>query len=425
MILGHGGRLSGCDVGEEGGLRGLFASEDIEAGRLLVEIPSTVIFTPRELRAIGLGTELERISGKRLTDFDLMIIGLVLENSKGENSFWYPFLRNLPSLKDFKSHPLMFQRDLLAGTAFSRKLMLALNDVIKTAELHKDTFHLRTSDILWAYLILATRCFGVPREKVNINFSPERWPAPPLQAKETRVPGSLSSHLDVEELESFLVPYIDLINHNASPNLRMVITNNTIAVQSVYAIPKGSQLFLNYGQPKKSDLGMLLGYGFLPDQNVDLIPSAFVTTSNPNEIFEIFPDYAHPETQVFVTRIRAQLWALSKQEMGEITAGQTFTGTFDAKPISLENEMQTLELLRKLAVKALTMLPGLCSTDMEMLRGTNPLDPDLRTCILIRSAERYVLSWLIKLHDVCMPYLAKIRENQPNPLAPLERNVSL
>lgn len=131
-------------------------------------------------------------------------------------------------------HPLMLTQSsswrVLNGTNFSKKLTLALRDLILTHDLYQEKTKCRLSDLLWAYLILSTRSFGRDKHgkqgdklflfqeivKVHMGFMNSHFLSRHLMPSSVEpAPG--------HEQEALLVPLADLINHNKHANVYWVL----------------------------------------------------------------------------------------------------------------------------------------------------------------------------------------------------------
>lgn len=166
-----------------------------------------------------------------------------VEKNKGSDSFFHPYISQLPSKI---TTPLYFtkeQQESLVGT----NLEFYKNDKTELweKEFKKLQQFVKTSvtldDYLYASTIFTSRSF------------PERL----MDAKN-------------EDL-SMLIPVLDLINHKPLTAVEWNVTSDAFAFKACSAVAKGDQIFNNYGSKGNEEL--LGAYGFaLKDNEFDTMP---------------------------------------------------------------------------------------------------------------------------------------------------------
>lgn len=78
-----------------GGVRGATAIDNIATNEVMIEIPNHIMMSPPVAFASDIGSLLRQNSDILRTDL-LLSVFIMSERSKGERSFFYPFLRILP-----------------------------------------------------------------------------------------------------------------------------------------------------------------------------------------------------------------------------------------------------------------------------------------------------------------------------------------
>jgi len=379
------------------GLRGLYTHENLKGNDCILKAPANLTLSPSGLRKEQEIVQLvleenSNSSTRQVADLHLMLIKLAAEKRKKKGSKWYSYLQTLPSLWDFRDHPLMKTQSpamqLLAGTNFAKKLDQCLTDVVLTRDRYNEKIRLRLQDLLWAYLVLTTRSFS----KSGSDFS-----------------------IDPEPL---LVPLADFVNHDtghANAEWRFDTTEQTfrVVVKPEKEIPCGGQILFNYGQPPKSDLLMLLGYGFVPcgggkgevrgdTEGGDVAFDTGFVSIGP-EIIEISANYSDPNTQRMFALQRAQVLAESVKVPSSM-GGRTVTMRFgQTEPLSVENELRTLESMLVVAEQQLRAIS-------EAEKVTTQACQDDYFFLKIREGEVCVFRWIEEVGKRYVPLLKLLDE---------------
>eukprot|EP00466_Bigelowiella_natans_P013058 jgi/Bigna1/133135/aug1.20_g7843 len=308
------------------GLRGLYTHENLKGNDCILKAPANLTLSPSGLRKEQEIVQLvleenSNSSTRQVADLHLMLIKLAAEKRKKKGSKWYSYLQTLPSLWDFRDHPLM-----------------------KTQS-----------------------------------------------------------------------PAMQLLAGHANAEWRFDTTEQTfrVVVKPEKEIPCGGQILFNYGQPPKSDLLMLLGYGFVPcgggkgevrgdTEGGDVAFDTGFVSIGP-EIIEISANYSDPNTQRMFALQRAQVLAESVKVPSSM-GGRTVTMRFgQTEPLSVENELRTLESMLVVAEQQLRAIS-------EAEKVTTQACQDDYFFLKIREGEVCVFRWIEEVGKRYVPLLKLLDE---------------
>jgi hypothetical protein len=239
----HPGVISNntIDEGESSG-RGLIAFKNIQQNEKIIEIPENIIITEKN-------DFFNTPNYSLLNEYDKIAIFLIRERSKGDKSFWKPYLDALPFENDLK---------LVFRWKFSDLIFLQGSKIILATKYQK-----KKIDIQFRYL--REKIFGpypliFPEEIFN------------LQSMEWAMTLLFSRAIYLQNSRKIaMVPYADLLNHN--PYSTSYIDSKSIPFSSSYEISmysdrsynKFDQIFTTYGP--KTNLELLVLYGFSLERN--------------------------------------------------------------------------------------------------------------------------------------------------------------
>jgi hypothetical protein len=246
------------DDGEPSG-RGLVAVKGLTQGEAMFQLPKELIVNKE--RAVELVPGLDR----ETDEFIAIAVLLVQERSKGDGSFWKPYLDILPrdeelnalfrwSEEDFE--PLKASPTVAAAKSLRAKLRAefeAMEEALFTgdrASFPEDVFTLDAWE--WAFAVLFSRAIFLQKESAIA-----------------------------------LVPYADLINHSPfvstyiDMQAELLTGEKYVSLYTDRPYNKMDQVFVTYGP--KSNAELLVSYGFLVERNpydaVDL--ATYPSTADP------------------------------------------------------------------------------------------------------------------------------------------------
>jgi histone-lysine N-methyltransferase SETD3 len=227
-----GGRLSNIHiVPQEGGERGVFALGDIAPQQQILQLPRRYLMSLEEAKASELGRAIApHVPPEDV--FTYLAVFILEERERGEASFWKPFLDILP--KAYPTHPFFFQEEelaLLQGsfTLVRRELQhQQLTALYAHLSQHAPGFARFTLEaFLWAWFSVLTRCFA----------------------------------------GRFMVPIADMLNDSRPFNTFWSLSEDGeyFEMKTTAPVAGGEEVHNSYGL--KSNLELLVYYGFLHEQN--------------------------------------------------------------------------------------------------------------------------------------------------------------
>lgn len=238
--LEHGGSdISQVSVALLGdGERGLEALSSIAPDEPLLRIPSRYVLTLEEARSSAIGQLLEAHAP---ADEERVYLAafLLQEMERGADSFWKPFLDSLP--RSFPNLPFFFdERELsLMKGSLAPRWVKSLREGLEAQHAHLcehvpgfKRFPFET--FVWAHFVVVTRTFSVQRGGEEV---------------------------------ACLVPLADMINDGRPWNVHWDMTEGGTHFQlkSKGVLARGQELRISYGD--KSNLQLLLQYGFVHEEN--------------------------------------------------------------------------------------------------------------------------------------------------------------
>ena len=231
--------------------RGLMATKQINAGDLLISVPSKLLVTEEVLR----NSYFDGINSTKALEFstiELLCLFLILERSLGKQSFWSAYISMLPLDYNmpayFKHHELKHTPDFFAEHGWSqvksirkcysslKKFLLDFNDKTKSIQLTFD-------DVCWAWNAVNTRCVYMIG-KARFKHSPQK-----------------------DNMSCSLAPLLDLLNHSCNVQVTAGFseTGKCYQILTKTKFKKGDQVFINYGP--HSNRKLLIEYGFILPYN--------------------------------------------------------------------------------------------------------------------------------------------------------------
>ncbi|XP_078615379.1 SET domain-containing protein 4-like isoform X2 [Branchiostoma floridae x Branchiostoma japonicum] len=236
--------------------RGTMAARNIKAGEVIIAVPRNILISCRTVLSSKLGTELKKWSGtSRFTCAQVLSLFLLIEKNKGEDSFWYPYIRSLPN--SFTT-PVYFTESEL--NALSPSLQEKARDLKK--------------ELLHAFNDLepfVTSC--LPELDSKFTFDAFRWAWSVLKTRTLYQEDCRSPYLSNKEPQtSTLVPMLDLINHSPSAKARFGYNVNTSCYEVRVLEPyrKYDQVFISYGFEENTELMLKFGF-FVPENPKDFM----------------------------------------------------------------------------------------------------------------------------------------------------------
>ena len=394
-LLSKAGSISPLvELATRDGRRGFFAHEDIAAGTELLSVPLGLLMTLDTLFESELGTS-GIVGGLDLSDTDAMVVQVLAEKYRGDESPWAAFLSSMPPRASM--HQLhFFSPDELAHLDVSKLRNLAELRQTAIKRAYEDVReqladfappepfispHLTADDFAWAISIVWSRSFGVP-------FPGEDSPAPAL------------------------VPVGDLFNY--APDECVNVVSRTVDYRFVFSathdVRKGEELLVHYGQ-SMSNAQMLLDYGFtmndvldgdavpLRDEVLLRVPPP-TAMDNHFAIKERLLDSLHAPQVDFTYAVRRDLIPnqlmsiLRVLNLNRDEAVATLTVQQVMDTVNRRNERAAIRMLRDLAREQLAAYATTLADDVARLSDA-ALPVRERAALVIVAGEKRVLHHVI------------------------------
>jgi histone-lysine N-methyltransferase SETD3 len=315
----------------------------------------------------------------------------LLQERRTKNSFWQPYIRILP--ERYANMPLFFDEEKLSWLAGSFSLG-KISERIDSLKREYDAIRQMVpefqvyafDEFVWARLVVITRIFG-------------------LVIEGNKTDG--------------LVPYADMLNHKRPRETKWNFDDSRYGfiITSLRTIQRGEEVYDSYG--RKCNSRFFVNYGFALDENEDneAILRVQLPRNDPHfamklrflggrEIaakreFQIPADYKEKKCKELFSFLRfvhakdSELLLLSSADGFKLD---------DIEPISVRNEIKTLEDIRAAAELTLRGFPDSLENDDKLLEGKVG-DPNLRNCAVQRRGEKQVLKWFIDVATQAVPFL--------------------
>eukprot|EP01028_Stygiella_incarcerata_P013142 TRINITY_DN81557_c0_g1_i1.p1 TRINITY_DN81557_c0_g1~~TRINITY_DN81557_c0_g1_i1.p1 ORF type:complete len:480 (+),score=150.05 TRINITY_DN81557_c0_g1_i1:137-1441(+) len=349
---------------------GAMAKNDMSEGEMLALIPKKLFLTSSRMNATGMAEVMDVVTGLN-AQYQLALV--LLHEDADQNSFWRPYLDNLPRKLDTAVYFTEEELEMLRGSNLMA-VARSRNEQVK-----------RNYEEVFPFLFEEFSAL-FPKEVYTLeNF---KWALSTVWKRSFYVK-------EGEQTVSALIPGLDLFNHGpVETSFKLDDDAGNIVASTVTPVKKGNQVYLSRGP--KSNFELLLEYGYVLDENksdnvalnvrmtgVDrlarLKASMLEIAGLPvNGTYLLFEEHISEE---LLTALRIQL--LREEDMN------LFGKALDKKPVSLPNE---LRVLRAILAACNNMLEGYGESleeDETMLKTS--LSPRVRSAVLLRKREKEVI----------------------------------
>lgn len=232
------------------GGRGIGTVHDVGANKVVLSVPESLMLTSKRVRHLLQNFESFYISGTSPITTDLwnndeyiLTLFLLIEISKGTESFYYPYVQCLPSANDFVLLPwtwLPHQLELLKDTGFIQRMQERRNDIriryeqtvkiMQTlvestnkaidADHYKATIQRLLSILDWSMFTWCTAC--VQSRVFTYGFASENESTNQDDPFSMFVSSGTSSSTSNDEAQGMdisltMIPFIDMLNHLSTP----------------------------------------------------------------------------------------------------------------------------------------------------------------------------------------------------------------
>lgn len=252
------------------------ATRRINEDDALVAVPRDALLTPRTAR------ECPRVGAacRRLSDWQALVLKLLLERASGADSEYAPYLRTLPPQpagpEDVAAftHPLLWPdglaESLLHGSLMLPKLRQSLKQCDEDAVCIREALRdcpcsdLRDvpsdADVRWAASMVLSRAFYLPGVDEDLST-------------EEHEDDDGDAYIGDDAAVLALVPWADALNHSSRADERSVLQydpHDRCAVLFAHRrYGPGEEVFDSYS-PGKSPVDTLLEYGFVEPRSVSV-----------------------------------------------------------------------------------------------------------------------------------------------------------
>jgi hypothetical protein len=333
-----------CCMMDEAGLRGIFATDNIEKNEMLLSVPSKLLMGKRSALR-----DKDIVSAERnlhATDEVILAVHLLNECSKGIQSFWYPYICTLPrsystgySLReaDIDSLQLPYaQRTLFEHKAKADVLFESASEIMKALNI-RNTKWASKKAFLWALSSLSSRTMYFPDDTVGV-----LCPYGDLHNYRSP-PGPLTPHSSMHD--TFNSPSNADISGDGLFDEEEEVYN--IVARTRYS--KGSQVYLCYG--RHTNLHLLQYYGFCLQDNphdTALIPIDYFMPVVSQHLSQQEDVYIHHDGSPSFQLIRA----LRMASMDSDSRKKYAFKVLNDEPVDAKSERDALSLLREAILKA-------------------------------------------------------------------------
>ena len=196
---------------------------------------------------------------------------LMDQHVRGEQSFWAPYIKTLPSIEDVESLQFESEEDTawIRGTnlepAFAAQARKWLNQFEEANELLKDLGWESAKNGSYTYRLFrwAATIFG------SRSFTSSVFEDTPAADKARPMGRRDPDHKLLEKLfsEKFavLLPLLDILNHRPAALVEWQAKVDFVGLQVEEEYTSGKEVFNNYG-PRENE-GLLMSYGFVVEDN--------------------------------------------------------------------------------------------------------------------------------------------------------------
>lgn len=370
--------------------RGVHCLAKVPTDDVILYVPHKYIMTSEVAKASDIGTKILS-SGVELRSKHSFLASYLLQERRVKNSFWQPYIRILP--ERYANMPLFFDEEKLSWLTGSFSLG-KISERIDSLKREYDAIRQMVpefqvyafDEFVWARLVVITRIFGLV--------------------------------IDGNKTDG-LVPYADMLNHKRPRETKWNFDDSRYGfiITSLRTIQRGEEVYDSYG--RKCNSRFFVNYGFALDENEDneAILRVQLPRNDPHYVmkirflggreisarreFQIPADYKEKKCKELFSFLRfvhakdSELMLLSSADGFKLD---------EIEPISVRNEIKTLEDIRAAAELTLRGFPDSLESDDKLLEE-KMADPNLRNCVVQRRGEKQVLKWFIDVATQAVPFL--------------------
>jgi len=260
------------DNNSQTGLRGLYATKDINKGKIIVEVPyNAALLVGDSLSAPVFDTFDEVEGSKDWSDDDLddAYQGLNFLQTFMKDSEYTPYINTLPSIPssgdDAGLTPDFWSEEYVKGLEVPRYVKEALDRKQIVEQVAKKN-NVNEDELRWATWMMRSRRITTWNMVNDPNID-----------QDDKLFGVFPTNQKVEQAQGFLIPLIDMANHAHVPTAVLKISVNkwtrqfddtsTFALKALKQISEGDEVTICYGEGDRTSLDLLDKYGFFLEGN--------------------------------------------------------------------------------------------------------------------------------------------------------------
>uniref|UniRef100_A0A7S4B6D3 SET domain-containing protein n=1 Tax=Chrysotila carterae TaxID=13221 RepID=A0A7S4B6D3_CHRCT len=234
--------------------RGIFTTCRIEAGDVVIELPSSSLLCAKACSECPLAPIVPIIEEGEWTEHVLTIILLLYERNRGSASKWATWLRLLPA-------------EMAAVSAWSEAELEALRGCDCYWQAHAARAELLEirNELMPVLIKMVPAIFG----EDGFSEADWIWAKGVVETRALSLPGTLGL---LEAGALVIAPGIDMLNHSEAPQLVLSCKadekgrDGVLRAVALVPIPSGTEVTISYGNFSAEDL--LVHHGFLPPRPV-------------------------------------------------------------------------------------------------------------------------------------------------------------
>ncbi|KAJ3415610.1 hypothetical protein HDV05_004486 [Chytridiales sp. JEL 0842] len=223
--------------------RGIMATKDIEAGEVMIEVPSRYLMTLQTVNDHFSGS-LER-AGWPISEQGTLALFLCCQRHD-QKSYWRPYINIIPESFETVAANLPLELQLCLPYDAQEKIQTQmykatkdLGDARAFLMSWEGDCQITDLDYLWAWFAVNTRCITLDTKTRRTTSPPKGTPT------------------------MFLSPFMDLLNHSFDANIDAFFDTTSQSFKIVTHVPykRGTQCFIQYGP--HDNIFLLCEYGFV------------------------------------------------------------------------------------------------------------------------------------------------------------------
>jgi len=260
------------DNNSQTGLRGLYATKDINKGEIIVEVPYNAALLVGDSLSCPIFDTFDEVEGSKDwsdDDLDDAYQGLNFLQTFMKDSEYTPYINTLPSIPssgdDAGLTPDFWSEEYVKGLEVPSYVKEALDRKQIVEQVAKKN-NVNEDELRWATYVMRSRRITTWNMVNDPNID-----------NDDKLFGVFPTNKKVEQAQGFLIPLIDMANHAHDPTAVLKISVNkwtrqfddtsTFALKALKPIDEGDEVTICYGEGDRTSLDLLDKYGFFLEGN--------------------------------------------------------------------------------------------------------------------------------------------------------------